>query len=106
MNKMTKAFCWIVLQLDRIPRYGRLYKWDSKNSRTFKKPIWKFMKNGRWGFHLLDKMNLLWPYIYETNPDLREAETYYCPTSGDIEHSTHGGFDVCCDAPEKHIEDE
>lgn len=29
---------------------------------------------------------------------------YFCPTSGEVEDSEHGGFDVCCDSPEEHIE--
>lgn len=27
---------------------------------------------------------------------------YFCPTSGETEINPGGGFDVCCDAPEKH----
>lgn len=30
-------------------------------------------------------------------PDL-----YYCPTAGEVESGCHGGFDVCCWAPELH----
>jgi multidrug efflux pump subunit AcrA (membrane-fusion protein) len=30
------------------------------------------------------------------------ATTYYCPTAGKVESSCHGGFDVCCNAPELH----
>jgi hypothetical protein len=30
------------------------------------------------------------------------ALVYYCPTAGEIESSCHGGFDVCCSAPELH----
>jgi hypothetical protein len=29
-------------------------------------------------------------------------EVYYCPTVDEIEMRPGGGFDVCCDAPEKH----
>jgi hypothetical protein len=29
-------------------------------------------------------------------------QRYFCPTSGDVEHPTHGGFDVCCGHPELH----
>lgn len=31
------------------------------------------------------------------------CETYYCPTVGEVESACHGGFDVCCSAPEKHV---
>jgi hypothetical protein len=38
--------------------------------------------------------------------DLEKAEmaqnAYFCPTSGEVEISPGGGFDVCCDAPELH----
>lgn len=30
------------------------------------------------------------------------SELYYCPTAQEIEQRPGGGFDVCCDAPEKH----
>lgn len=29
-------------------------------------------------------------------------DLYYCPAAGEIESATHGGFDVCCSAPELH----
>jgi hypothetical protein len=32
------------------------------------------------------------------------ATLYYCPTAGEVESSCHGGFDVCCSAPEQHIQ--
>jgi hypothetical protein len=31
------------------------------------------------------------------------CQTYYCPSAGEIESACHGGFDVCCEAPEKHV---
>ncbi|MGW2513672.1 hypothetical protein ACWC0A_30610 [Streptomyces scopuliridis] len=31
------------------------------------------------------------------------CETYYCPNSGEVESACHGGFDVCCSAPEEHV---
>jgi hypothetical protein len=30
------------------------------------------------------------------------AQRYFCPASGDVEHPTHGGFDLCCDRPDLH----
>jgi len=30
-------------------------------------------------------------------------DVYYCPRSGEAECLRHGGFDVCCDAPELHV---
>lgn len=32
----------------------------------------------------------------------REHDIYYCPTSGDEESASHGGFDTCCDRPDLH----
>jgi hypothetical protein len=29
-------------------------------------------------------------------------DVYYCPTAGENESAKHGGFDVCCDRPERH----
>lgn len=69
MNRATYWFCRAAFYLDRIPRYGRIY--------TLKKdeiigPHWEYMKNGLWGTHLLDRLNLLWKYIDYANPDIRE----------------------------------
>lgn len=36
----------------------------------------------------------------ETAPAV--GTTYFCPTSGDVESSIHGGFDTCCDRPDLH----
>ncbi|WP_097982839.1 hypothetical protein [Streptomyces sp. f150] len=30
------------------------------------------------------------------------ATVYYCPTADDTESDCHGGFDVCCTAPDTH----
>lgn len=65
MKWYLRWFCHLVIQLDRFPRYGRLYRgvrrpeggWD------FKGPEWVWQRRGRWGLHLLDRMGLLWRYI-------------------------------------------
>ena len=47
--------CWLLLYLDRIPRYGRVY-------RLLPLPEtmeWQYMKRGMWGFYLLDRLNWL-----------------------------------------------
>lgn len=36
------------------------------------------------------------------NTPTSKAGLYYCPTAGEVEHPTQGGFDVCCDRPELH----
>jgi hypothetical protein len=30
------------------------------------------------------------------------SDLYFCPTAGEVESARHGGFDVCCAAPELH----
>lgn len=30
------------------------------------------------------------------------ASMYFCPSAGEIEQHPGGGFDVCCEAPERH----
>ncbi|MFJ1539210.1 hypothetical protein ACIODS_11775 [Micromonospora chalcea] len=30
------------------------------------------------------------------------CETWFCPTSGEVECGVHGGFDVCCDRYDLH----
>lgn len=31
---------------------------------------------------------------------------YFCPTANEVELHPGGGFDVCCDAPERHVTEE
>ena len=59
------AFCWTVLLLDHIPRYGRYYRWkglDEQGRRIRTKPHWQFTWWGRWGFSILVKMKLFFRY--------------------------------------------
>ncbi len=69
MNRWTKLFCKVVSYLDYIPRYGRLYRWDTETDKIDKKPHWRFMWHGHWGLDILDDMGLLWKYIDELNPE-------------------------------------
>lgn len=34
----------------------------------------------------------------------QEDDLYFCPTVGEIESKTHGGFDACCARPDRHID--
>lgn len=74
MSPWKLRFCRLVLRLDRIPRYGRLYPWDGPggvreriDARFEGRPVpkrvtnWRYMRHGRWGMNLLDHMGLLWP---------------------------------------------
>jgi hypothetical protein len=31
------------------------------------------------------------------------VKIYYCPNSGEWERDPGGGFDTCCDAPDRHV---
>lgn len=67
-NKIFWAACAVVFQLDRIPAYRRYYTWIRPEDRTsvkhhFEPVQWRFTRNGRWGFNLLRRVGLLWPYI-------------------------------------------
>lgn len=76
MNKMTKMFCHYVMYLNWIPRYGRYYTFLSEEERTDDKwhgpAQWAWRKHGWWGMNILDRMGLMWKYIDETNPELKE----------------------------------
>lgn len=67
MNRYLRAFCWCVLQLDRIPRYGRYYRYlkAEDGSRTWGPAEWRFERNGRWGMNLLIDWKLFFRYIGE-----------------------------------------
>lgn len=62
------------MQLNRIPRYGRLYSYDiveiDGDLKMVNKTVkWRYQKFGRWGWGILRKLNLLWPYLKYHNPD-------------------------------------
>jgi hypothetical protein len=62
VNRWLRAFCWCVMQLDRIPSYRRTYTLDLK-TRTFGPVQWKYQRNGLWGMYLLIDMKLFFRYI-------------------------------------------
>jgi hypothetical protein len=81
MPRWARRLCHLILQLDRIPRYGRLYPafgpgglFERLDAQAKGLPVparkakWRYMKYGRWGLNLLDKIGLLWPYVDTTNP--------------------------------------
>ena len=71
MRWYKKQFCKAVFQLDRIPRYGRIYRLnrDRPDGRWERPPAtWCWQKNGRWGMHLLMDLGLFWPYLNATQP--------------------------------------
>lgn len=54
--------CRLLLLLDRIPRYGRVYRIRPLPEAK----EWMFMKRGLWGFYLLDRLNWLDLFIRES----------------------------------------
>src|SRR5262245_27704937 len=78
-----RTFCWLVSQLNRLPRYGRLYRMMPREfgpdgrvmPRTIdKKPEWRYQSRGWWGLNILDNMGLLWPYLHHLNPDMDDYD--------------------------------
>lgn len=63
LNRAQLAFCWLVMQLDRIPRYGRTYTLNRDTRKINNKPEWRYMSYGNWGMNLLIKMGLFGRYI-------------------------------------------
>jgi hypothetical protein len=69
VNQWLRAFCWLVLQLDRIPRYGRtyVYRKDEDGRRVFGPAQWRFQRHGHWGMNILIDMHLFFRYVGEDN---------------------------------------
>lgn len=69
MNRPTWILCRLIMRLDRIPRYGRLYEvrppWDDDDDVALGPAQWTWQHHGRWGLNLLDRLGLLWQYIDE-----------------------------------------
>jgi hypothetical protein len=81
VNPALRQFCHLVMQLDRIPRYGRLYPMrgpggvkDRIEARHEGRPVpkkavsWRYQRRGRWGMNLLRRMGLFWRYLDATQP--------------------------------------
>jgi len=74
------AFCWTVLLLDHIPRYGRYYQWkglDADGDIIHTKPHWRFTRWGRWGFNILINMKLFFRYEAHLRSKAGEEEIPY-----------------------------
>lgn len=66
MKWHLKLFCKWVSKLDRIPRYGRIYKLSrTEDGWELGPPRWGWHRRGYWGLYLLDRRGLLWPYLDE-----------------------------------------
>jgi len=77
MNRLTKTFCHCVTYLNYIPRYGRYYRLIPPAERVkeddlFDPVQWAWRRHGWWGMNILDRMGLMWKYIDETNPVLKD----------------------------------
>jgi hypothetical protein len=74
MNIALRAFCWTIMRLDYIPRYGRMYRTVEPirvgKPIVWTKPEWHYMKRGLWGFRLLNRIGLLGKYLKYHNPDI------------------------------------
>ena len=64
MNLCLYLFCRVVVQLNRIPRYGRYYRLRPEGLEQTAR--WAWSQNGRWGWDLLDRMGLFWDYLDES----------------------------------------
>jgi hypothetical protein len=67
MSPVHFHVCRLILKLDRIPRYGRVYRL---------RPLpevkeWRYMKRGLWGFYLLDRFD--WLDLFELESEYRQA---------------------------------
>jgi hypothetical protein len=69
MNPWLVRFCELVMQLDRMSRYGRYYRIKTVNGEMVTSPArWSWQRRGRWGMNLLDRLGLLFPYIDHVDP--------------------------------------
>lgn len=59
---MHYQVCRLILLLDWVPRYGRVYQLDPP-PQTMR---WQVMSRGMWGFYLLDRVGWLDLFIDES----------------------------------------
>ena len=69
MNRAKYRLCGWIIQLDRIPRYGRTYVVipPSEPEGNFSRgpAQWTWQRHGHWGLNLLNKLGWLWEYVDE-----------------------------------------
>lgn len=69
MSAWKYWLCRVILLLDLIPRYGRLYDVvpDAKDTghRNLGPSRWTWQRRGHWGLNILERFRLLWPYLKE-----------------------------------------
>lgn len=53
-----RTFFWCLCQLDKLPRYGRSYRYDSTMHRLERKPTWRRQCRGFWGLNLSHRLGL------------------------------------------------
>lgn len=76
MNRTQRAFCRTVLLLEYIPAVRRVYILDfdawveagGDHESFITETHWEWMWRGLWGFNLLSRWGLLWPYIDHGQP--------------------------------------
>jgi hypothetical protein len=73
MPKWKRHLCQVILYLDLIPRYGRIYTVDIETHKIYP-PHWEFQKHGHWGISVLDKIGWFWPFVNESIGDLPEDD--------------------------------
>lgn len=62
MSRVHYRVCRLILLLDQIPRYGRVYR-----LRPLPETMeWRYMRRGMWGFYLLDRFNWLDLFMMES----------------------------------------
>ena len=69
-----RLFCGLIVQLDRIPRYGRTYT-INRDTRSISKAQWRYFRRGHWGMNILDNLGLFWPYLDYLNPGWNDSES-------------------------------
>jgi hypothetical protein len=56
----------VIWQLNRIPRYGRYYRWTGEQVDFERKPSWRWTWDGRWGHAALQKIGMYWDFLDES----------------------------------------
>jgi hypothetical protein len=77
MNIWLRALCKMILVLDYLPRYGRLFVLSDRipvdGPIPPRKKTWSWQRRGMWGFYILMRMGLLFPYLKHLNASAVKA---------------------------------
>lgn len=78
------GLCRMILLLEFLPAYRRVRRINPK-TKEIDPPVWRFMRRGLWGFHLLTRLGWFWPYLNTLTWEEANIDELHLPNLSDDE---------------------